>query len=295
MNPSIVAALRSRVMASVIHQVAALRSPLTAWGGRAVGEAMYGMMKKRFVLALCFLLPFAAMQCERDRTLDQGKSAKEWGAVLRDRDSEVAAAAAKALAQIGRESIPVLRKALKKEESSVRVLATGALLDMAPDPRIAVPLFTESLQDDEPAVRSGGLAGLARCGTSAESALPSVIGLLGDRQPDVRAGAILTMGRIGDKARSSARRLHEFLLDESPGVREAAVHTLSEWDSISTQRLLAVLDDQYPTVRLAAASALWKRGTKAQGALSVLRERLLSESDPLVSLRLADVIFRIEQ
>ncbi len=95
---------------------------------------------------------------------DLGTPAKDattaLGRLLKDTDSEIQRQAARALAQIGPSSLPVLQKAVKDDQAQIRLYVAEALAILAPESSAATQLLILAAKDREPAVRINALQGL---------------------------------------------------------------------------------------------------------------------------------------
>src|SRR5262249_15561752 len=103
---------------------------------------------------------------------------------LRDKDSMVAADAARALGALrnkARPSVLALVKALTHEEPHVRIYAAEALASIGPNARAATKDLAEALGDPVPGVRWAAGEALASIGPDARSAVPQLIEALKDK------------------------------------------------------------------------------------------------------------------
>jgi HEAT repeat protein len=162
---------------------------------------------------------------------------------LKDKDSDVRRAAAKAIAEMGPDGKPAsaaLITALKNDKDLfVRRFAAQALGDVGADPKTAVPALASALkEDDKKELVEAALTSLGKMGAPAVPPLidavknkpaapkkdkgnkkgPAPI----DHTSFIRTKAIEALGNIGPKAKAAVPALIDSLRD--PGVRtEAAV------------------------------------------------------------------------
>ncbi len=99
---------------------------------------------------------------------DLGTAAKEATSaladLLRDNDAEIRRQALQALAQIGIPALPRLVRALKDDQTTVRVLAIEGIALMGPDAISALPVLLEAVNDAELLVRVSALKALLDMG-----------------------------------------------------------------------------------------------------------------------------------
>jgi len=157
-------------------------------------------------------------------------------------DHRIREAAVRALAS-DRESIPLLREALRDTEWSVRVSAINALASDSD----SVPLLREALRDPDENVRVAAVKALS----SDTSSKPLLRQALRDPFYQVRAAAVTALSSHPE----SNSLLRQALRDSDPTVRTAAVAALAA-DMQSRSLLREVLRDKVEDVRAAAVVAL---------------------------------------
>jgi outer membrane protein assembly factor BamB/HEAT repeat protein len=139
---------------------------------------------------------------------------------LRDKDSMVAADAARALGALRERASPsvhALVKALSHEEPHVRIYAAEALASIGPNAESATKDLAISLGDPIPGVRWAAGEALSTIGPAAQSAVPQLIEALKDEFLYVRICAAGALGSIGPKAQSAREALRAAAND--PGLR----------------------------------------------------------------------------
>jgi len=122
---------------------------------------------------------------------------------LRDRDSMVAADAARALGALHKRATPsvgALVKALSHDEPHVRIYTAEALASIGPTAGSATKDLARALRDPIPGVRWAAGEALAGIGPAAQSAVPQLIEALKDKFLYVRICAVEALGSIGPKA-----------------------------------------------------------------------------------------------
>ena len=122
---------------------------------------------------------------------------------LRDRDSQVAGDAARALGALGKRaspSVPALVNALSHEEPYVRIYVAETLAAIGPMAGAATKDLARAVGDPIPGVRWAACEALASIGPAAESAVPELIEALKDEFLYVRICAARALGSIGPKA-----------------------------------------------------------------------------------------------
>jgi HEAT repeat protein len=182
--------------------------------------------------------------------------AAELRTFLNSPDPEIARGAAFALGNIGgteaAAALPVLRKALREPDTSVRVQASAAVVNL---------------------------------GEEALPALFDLIGALDDKEPEVRRCAALALGGIGPKAQAAIPALARHLRPEETNaeVRKFAAEALAQMgeaiEPAVPALLRAIREDKVPPVRQRSAFALLQvRDLEASKAVDTLAA-VLEETD----------------
>jgi outer membrane protein assembly factor BamB len=125
---------------------------------------------------------------------------------LRDKDSMVAADAARALGALRQRaspSVPALITALSHEEPHVRIYAAEALASIGPKAGVATRDLARALRDPIPGVRWAAGEALAGIGPAAQPAVPQLIEALKDKFLYVRICAVEALGSIGPGAHTA--------------------------------------------------------------------------------------------
>ena len=175
-------------------------------------------------------------------------------AALKDKDSDVRYAAAKALGEIkDPRAVEPLIAALKDESSSVRRAAAEALGKIG-DPRAVEPLIAVP-KDYYSGVRYAVTKALVKIGAPAVEPLIAALKDKDSKDSDVRQAAAEALGEIKDPR--AVEPLIAALKDGDSDVRKAAAKALGEIkDPRAVEPLIAALKDAKWRVREAAAEAL---------------------------------------
>lgn len=145
--------------------------------------------------------------------------------VLHDltRSPQERAAAATALASLGKEGIDVLIKAF--EEESIAQTAAAAFAEVGPD---GVVRLIETLAHEQPGVRAAAADAIGRIGPAASEAVPHLVRLFKDNDHNVRYRAVLALDAFGQEASPAVPGLIELMLDskQREPARQWAIMTL---------------------------------------------------------------------
>ncbi len=218
-----------------------------------------------------------------------GVAAEEWiRRGLRDRDAGVRAAAVWAAVQLGKEAPPRLRR-LAERERDPRVLEQLAanLWRLPEDWRSA--LAPRLLASDSVRVLRGLAAGLGRTG----SFHPELRRLAGHKEVRVRALALLGLAR-GRPVDGDREAVLAALAGATPEERVAALTVLARrtaWrlGREDGERLLRLLDDPAPHVRVMAVRAL---GHHPEVKAVTRLERIADGPDPWPAAEALEVLVR---
>jgi HEAT repeat protein len=162
-------------------------------------------------------------------------------AALKDNDVEVRRYTVIALAEIGRQTAPVLRDVLCDPAPEIRILAAKALTQ-GPEAAAAVPVFLEALKRHSASdIVSCGQA-LAQFGPNAKSTVPILQAVLAAPEDDIRLWAALALGRIGPAARDAVPALRRALADGSPEVRLAVADAWTRIEKRPREALPVLLE-----------------------------------------------------
>lgn len=150
-------------------------------------------------------------------------------AALRDREMDVRAAAAMALARYGPRgaaALPALVETLDDSDWLVGCRAGEALASMRGLEAQTLPPLIAQLSDDADGRSWCAAQAIAGMGPAAAAAVPALISALADHDPNVRAAAATALGSVGPQASRAAGALSQAAGDENQWVRKAASEAL---------------------------------------------------------------------
>ena len=167
--------------------------------------------------------------------------------------------AVEALAEGGKERVPVLIEALKHPEA--RYWVCLILSEIGPDAETAVPALIEVLADELPEVRMEASLALGKIGPAAASAVPALKKALDDPQQGGRYTAVYALGSIGSADADS--ELEALVEQDDAFLQMLAVWALARIHPDDTARtatavplIVAALTHDDVRLRSAAARAL---------------------------------------
>lgn len=170
-------------------------------------------------------------------------------------DENVRYGASLALARLGKEAVPALRKSLTVGTPGQRVWSAYTLGEIGPEARAAVSDLTKSLENKrENALRAAAAQALGKIGPEAASGTKALAGCLRDDNPQVRQRAAEALGRIGPSAGKATSALIAALKDHAARAEaRTALIRIGEPTMDAVQK--ALKDD---SVRFDAAAVLMK-------------------------------------
>ena len=180
-------------------------------------------------------------------------------AALTDHDSDVRAAAAMRLGDMGLaalEVLPWLWAATQDNSCAVRASAAKALGKLGPAASAdALPRLMEAMQDESGFVRKWAVEAAGKLGRAAAYALPQIILALEDLDWEVRSCAAQSLGMIG--LSEVVPQLTKMLQDEHRHVRRGAVQSLGMTGLFeAVPQLINALGDSNWKVRSCATESL---------------------------------------
>jgi eukaryotic-like serine/threonine-protein kinase len=143
-----------------------------------------------------------------------------WQALLQHGSRAERQAAARALAALGAEAVPVLGQTLTSPEAEVRILAAIALGQIGPEASEAVPLLVAALGDANRIVQVWANYALTRIDAADMAGLSALVRSLKDPEPAVRLEAVRALQFSGHAEALPA--LRRSVLDPDEKVRAAA-------------------------------------------------------------------------
>jgi HEAT repeat protein len=133
---------------------------------------------------------------------------------LKSADSDERRAAAKDLADLGKDAkpaVPALQAALKDRDTYVRRFSAQALGAIGPDAAPAVPALAKALNDPRKEVGEAAAVALGKIGPSSASALVSAL-KTPPTEPVVRKRMVEALGQMGSAGRQAVPTLSKMLL-----------------------------------------------------------------------------------
>ena len=196
---------------------------------------------------------------------------------LRHKRSEVRNNAIKLLANIGKETVEPLIKALNHMDHRVRqgaIIALGRLGDS----RAVEPLII-ALNDEHEKVRESAIAALRQLGEAQTVAI--LIAARNNEDEAVRESAIAALAQLGDAW--AVEPLIAALNNEDEAVRESAIAALAQSGDVrAVEPLIAALNDEHKAVRESAIAALAQMGdVRAVEPLIAAHDHKLVDDQPL--------------
>lgn len=191
---------------------------------------------------------------------------------LDDRDDHwlVRSEAVCALAAIGPQTLPYLRRGLDDPFVRVRWTTAYALRQLVADSDAAATLLEETLLDKNQhwRVRTEAALSLTAAGSAApaESVVPALAKALQDSDARVQTAAASSLARLGPQATAAIPALRQALSDKQWEVRSAAVYALGRIGPEAVPALRAATEDDSWAVRSAAADALRALGQTIEPA-----------------------------
>ena len=186
---------------------------------------------------------------------------------LNDRNTKVAAAAVKALSNIGDEnSIQALLETAKKPNSSIATPAAEGLIDIAQtkltqkDKTQAAKIFSSLCDNQAPInIRAAAINGLVLC--DAEKGNKEIINAIQDDNPKIRAAAVQAARAAATKAPTET--LTKMLPEIKPDSQVQVLTLIGERGDISSIKFIKqVINNEDESVQLAAIDAIAKIGTE---------------------------------
>jgi HEAT repeat protein len=191
---------------------------------------------RRLITVICAALFLAATA----RAADVDELIKQ----LKDKDSDVRRAAAKALSEIGMEAkpaLPALTKALKDDDKFVRRFSVQSLGELGPEAKDAVPGLKDALlKDSAKEVVDAAAGALAKVGPDGVTTL---VELIKDKKKDLktRKTAISAFGSMGkDVSKPAITALSDALKDNE--LRIEAVTALGDLGPDAKSAVDAITD-----------------------------------------------------
>jgi len=181
---------------------------------------------------------------------------------------------------LGRAANEWIAQLSASQDESERVAAVSALTSIGPGPAGVVEALIAALTDDSALVRTGASRALG--GFDGDVAPALVEALQHDPDAAIRAGVAPILGSyVADGAGATAALSDALLNDNDPDVRTAAARGLSVAGEAAVEAvpaLIEALGDETPVVRQWSALALGRIGPAAQQAVPALTEAQKDEN-----------------
>jgi HEAT repeat protein len=172
------------------------------------------------------LLSCVAVQPDMPQRFN-GKTAKEWTALLHDSNPKSREHAAMALGRLECiDSVPALAEALNDPDVFAVQMVEWAIGRIGPRAEAAVPALIRRLQDKNSPRHSQAVCVLLDLGPAAKAAVPALTTALQDEDQFARGNAALALGAIGEPAKAAVPAIRALLTDKSNFARASAASAL---------------------------------------------------------------------
>jgi HEAT repeat protein len=180
------------------------------------------------LLAICgVLIVLRLLIVPIDTSKHNGKTAKQWIALLGSDDITIRSTAKASLEEMGGEAVSNLGYALRDSDVQIRRGAVGVLYNICDDNPQSVEFLARALRDSDSWVRWQAAKGLRRMGEqSRPAALALANAVTTDPDSRVRLVCVQALERIGDGAIMAHPALIKALSDEQFYVRQAAASAI---------------------------------------------------------------------
>ncbi|NEN88796.1 MAG: HEAT repeat domain-containing protein [Okeania sp. SIO3H1] len=205
------------------------------------------------------------------------------GKFLNNEDSDLRAAAVKAVGEMGSEAkqfIPQLLQLFSDEDSDVRDAAATAVGEMGSEAKQFIPQLQQLLRDEDSRVRDAAATAVGEMGSEAKQFIPQLQQLLRDENSGVRSAAVRAVGNLGSEAKQFIPQLLQLFSDEDWRVRYVVVWAVRDMGSEAKQlipQLLQLFSDQNFFVRREAVEAVGKMGVEAKELIPQLLQLFSDE------------------
>lgn len=173
-------------------------------------------------------------------------------------------------------------------------LRTMALQGMKQEAGAAVPVLVKALRETDYSIRKAVLLALGSIGAEAKSATPALIELMQEVGGEARLDTLGALRGIGIVEKASFPTLIQLLKHEDSNIRGAAIQLLKGTPGgvkAALPELIEILNGSEQQVN--AARAIGSIGSEASAALPALHE-LLDAEDPIVRINAAVALLKID-
>ena len=281
---------------------------------RILPENVFGRAPQTFATLTVFCLMAAGVVVHARHRVPVFEG-KDWGHWLREFntiDDKRRAQARQAFHKMGEPLVPVLIRALERDDAllaklnskwgyrlpdvmrrwlpacgkaeKIHAQAAQALGVLGPDARQAVPALVRSSRDLAEDVSRASAEALGRIGPLARAAVPALTAMLASPASSLRVAAAQALGRIGPGARDAQPALVGNLKSAVPLVRATAATALGKLGDpapLAVSPLIELTHDADDYVRTSALLALGKLGANEPKAIDALTVALRDTSPPV--------------
>lgn len=167
---------------------------------------------------------------------------------------------------------------LKNPDASVRLKAAKDLGKLKEKAKAAITPLRDALKDEDEDVRAVAKNALAAISEAPEvekdkdaDIVAPFVEKLKSKKESEKIEALVALGSLGEKGLAGSGAIAEMLLDPTPSVREAAASSLEKVDKTIYKHVITMLYDNNGNNKAAAVDALNNLGSRAKGALPILK------------------------
>lgn len=219
---------------------------------------------------------------------------------IADSDPSVVLPALHTLADMGKDAVPVLLEALKKEKS--RYWASVAIAEIGPAAAPAVEPLAALASKGEIDERLQAILALASIGEPAKAAGPALLEALGCNEEMLQFAAAFALGKLrvaeaDEPLKKTAGSTNEFLASVAAWARAQINPADKQLVADAAARLEKLLASDKPSVRCSSVSGLSDLSavldTKAQDGLAQSFAGLIADADPGVAVAAGAALVRL--
>lgn len=196
-----------------------------------------------------------------------------------------------------RPALDILLEQMSSEDPSTRQAVADALAGIGPE---VLPLLRKRLDAVEPRVRESAVRAVGRLGVAARSLTPSLLARIRDSDAGVRAASALALWWLEGESDLPLTVLELVLKDVDNLDRWQAVEAIGIIASEArpaikglTELLVNALKDRDARVRVMAARWLWRRVKQSKPVVPLLRD-VLADRDSLARLMAAETLGELD-
>ncbi|MBP85570.1 MAG: hypothetical protein CMJ64_02460 [Planctomycetaceae bacterium] len=193
-------------------------------------------------LLIRLLAPAAVLFCFIGQTQADSESSRIPQLIEALDDENFRFGASIALAQMGKDAVPALRKSLVSDKLDLRVWSVYTLGEIGSAAEPAVGDLTESLGNNDSALRAAATQTLGKIGPASAPSVGALADLLSDENTVVRRWSAVALGQIGPRAEQAAPQLIAALKDSR--IRPSAKTSLIQIGKPTAGQLRQSLGDE---------------------------------------------------